>query len=84
MAVIFFALRILLYIPTGFFTLRLFLYNSQSGGKALYGLKLAIFLIFLIFNVIGLGFITDQGCSLMHTQIPKLNSSGEIYSKDAQ
>jgi hypothetical protein len=66
LSIIFFAIRILAYIPIAFFTLRLLLYNSKTGGKILYGLKLSIFLIFTAFNIIG-GFLSNDGCSMMHT-----------------
>jgi hypothetical protein len=68
LSIIFFAIRILAYIPMAFFTLRLLLYSSKTGGKVLYGLKLSVFLIFAAFNIIG-GFLSNDGCSMMHTQI---------------
>ena len=73
LAVIFFSIRLLLYIPIAYFTIKVFAYTSKTGGKALYGLKLAIFILFILFNIVGLGFLTDRGCTVMHTKIPNLD-----------
>jgi hypothetical protein len=74
LAVLFFALRLVLFIPIIFFTLKLLFYTSKSGGKALYGLKLTVFILFVLFNIVGLGFLTDKGCTVMHTKIPSLET----------
>ena len=74
LAVVFFSLRLALFIPIIFFTLKLVLYTSKTGGKTLYGLKLAVFILFIIFNTIGLGFLTENGCTVMHTKIPSLET----------
>ena len=72
LAVVFFSMRLLLYIPTSFYTIKLLFYTSKTGGKILYGLKLAVYILFLIFNVVGLGFLTEDGCTVMHTKLPDL------------
>ena len=74
LAVVFFSLRLALFVPIIFYTIKLVLYTSKTGGKALYGLKLAVFILFVLFNIVGLGFLTDNGCTVMHSKIPSLET----------
>ena len=73
-SVVFFAVRVLFFIPIFFYSLKLFIYDSRMSGKLLYGLKLAIFGLFLIFNIISAGFVTKDGCTYLHTKLPQMNS----------
>jgi hypothetical protein len=78
LAVVFFSIRLLLFIPTTFYTIKLLFYTSKTGGKILYGLKLSVFILFMIFNVIGLGFLTENGCTVMHTKMPNFQINERI------
>ena len=82
LAVVFFALRLALFIPIIFYTLKLLFYTSKTGGKALYGLKLTVFILFILFNIVGLGFLTDRGCTVMHTKIPSLETFTKMKNSD--
>ncbi len=73
-AVVFFAIRVLAYIPTCYYSLKLYMYDSRTGGKVLYGLKLAIFVLYILFNLISVGFILKDGCTAIHIKLPKMNS----------
>jgi hypothetical protein len=50
------------------------MYDSRTGGKILYGLKLAIFVLYILFNLISVGFIMKDGCTAIHIKLPKMNS----------
>lgn len=63
-----------MYIPTCYFSLKLYMYDSRIGGKVLYGLKLAIFVLYILFNLISVGFIMKDGCTAVHIKLPKMNS----------
>jgi len=73
-AVVFFAIRVFMYIPTCYFSLKLYMYDSRTGGKILYSLKLAVFILYLLFNLISVGFIMKDGCTAIHIKLPKMNS----------
>jgi hypothetical protein len=72
--VVFFAIRVFLYIPTFYFSLKLYMYDSRTGGKVLYSLKLATFVLYILFNLISVGFIMKDGCTSIHIKLPKMNS----------
>ena len=82
LAIVFFCMRLFLYIPILFFTLKMLFYTSKGGGKILYGLKLIVFLLFILFNLIGLGFLSDRGCTIMHSKIPDIEAFSRIRAKD--
>ena len=46
----------------------------KTSAKVLYGLRLAVFILFILFNVVGLGFLTEQGCTVMHTKVPSIGT----------
>jgi hypothetical protein len=82
LAIVFFSMRLFLYIPVLFFTLKLLFFTSKTGGKILYGLKLIVFLLFILFNMIGLGFLSDRGCTIMHSKIPDIEAFQRIRAGD--
>lgn len=82
LGVVFFSIRLFFFAPILFFTLKLLFYTSKTGGKTLYGLKMTMFFIFLLFNIIGLGFLTDRGCTVMHSKLPNLESFTKMKTKD--
>jgi hypothetical protein len=69
LAIVFFGLKVLLYLPILILTIKVFQKSKQTSGKWLYGLKLTCFFIFLFFNSLGLIFVTDEGCNVLHTKI---------------
>jgi hypothetical protein len=71
-SVVFFAIRILMYIPIGYFSIKLFMYDSYRSGKTLYSLKMAILGIFILFSFVSLGFISKDGCALVHIKLPQM------------
>lgn len=73
-AVVFFAIRVFLYIPTCYYSLKLYMYDSRMGGKILYSLKLATFVLYILFNLFSVGFIMKDGCTAIHIKLPKMNS----------
>ena len=45
--------------------------KSIRSGKCLYGIKLGMFFIYLIFNLVGLFFITREGCNVFHSALTR-------------
>jgi|LauGreDrversion4_2_1035121.scaffolds.fasta_scaffold106219_2 hypothetical protein len=82
LGIVFFSIRLALFVPILFFTLKLLFYTSKTGGKTLYGLKLTIFFLFLLFNIIGLGFLSERGCTVIHTKLPSLESFTKMKTKE--
>ena len=80
--VVFFALRVFLYIPTCYYSLKLYMYDSRTGGKVLYSLKLATFVLYILFNLIAVGFIMKDGCTSIHIKLPKMNSFQNQVNND--
>ena len=81
--VVFFAIRVFLYIPPFYYSLKLYMYDSQTGGKVLYSLKLATFVLYILFNLISVGFIMKDGCTSIHIKLPKMNSFQNQVNKDS-
>ena len=73
-AVVFFSIRVLIFCPILYCSLKLFIYDSRLSGKLLYGLKLAKFVLFLAFNIISVGFVMKDGCTAIHIKLPKMDS----------
>ena len=66
-----FSLKLLLFIPLLTFEIILLKNNKLKSGKWVYGLKLFMFFLLLLFNVLGLFFLTDEGCNVFHTTLQK-------------
>lgn len=68
-AAVFFCIKLLLFIPMFIFEIKLLKTNKQRHGKVVYGIKLAHFFIFLLFHIVGMFFITEEGCNVFHATV---------------
>jgi len=68
-AAVFFCIKLIVFIPMFIFEIKLIKTNKQRHGKVVYGIKLALFFILLLFHVVGMFFINSEGCNVFHATV---------------
>lgn len=69
LASIFFSIKLLLFFPIIVFEGLFIRKTTLRAGKWLYSLKLMVFLLNLVFQVVGLAYLTGDNCSLFHASL---------------
>jgi hypothetical protein len=68
-AAVFFCIKLIAFIPMIIFEVKLIKSNKQRHGKVVYGIKLSLFFIFLLFHIVGMFFINTEGCNVFHATV---------------
>lgn len=69
LAAAFFGLKVLIYLPTLAFDVRLIRKYSQLSGKALYSLKLALLVVYIAFQIGGAAITPEESCGVFQISV---------------